>query len=51
VISDNGRGFDAKVKKEREVFVIYVSEQKNATVNFIKKGGTIITIIIPIEQN
>jgi signal transduction histidine kinase len=22
VISDNGRGFDAKVKKEREVFVI-----------------------------
>jgi signal transduction histidine kinase len=54
VISDNGRGFDAKVKKNGIGIRNMMSRTKECHGEFqikSKKGeGTIITIIIPIEQ-
>jgi signal transduction histidine kinase len=54
VISDNGRGFDAKVKKKGIGIQNMMSRTKECHGEFqikSKKGeGTIITII-PIEQN
>jgi signal transduction histidine kinase len=54
VISDNGRGFDAKVKKKGIGIRNMLSRTKECQGEFnikSKKGeGTIITIIIPIEQ-
>jgi signal transduction histidine kinase len=53
VISDDGRGFDAKVKKNVGIRNM-MSRTKECHGEFqikSKEEGTIITIIIPIEQN
>jgi signal transduction histidine kinase len=53
VISDNGIGFNAKGKKKGIGIQNMLSEQKcHGEFQINQKGeGTIITIIIPIEQN